>query len=233
LPWLLALAAAHVAARVAVSSAVRWDEAEQVLWSQQLQWGYGAQPPLYTWLQWTVNQALGPSVLALSVLKHALLALTYALMWLAGRELLGSRRGAWLAAASLLLMPPLAWDSIRDRTHTVLVTAMVCAAWWLLLRIVRRPRQADFAWLGLVCGLGMLAKYSFALVAAAMLLAALSVPEARRALLSRGWWWTLIVGALVVLPHVVWLAPHLHEATAGTVKRMQIQPAGQHLGLGL
>ena len=233
LPWLLALAAAHVALRVAVSSGVKWDEAEQVLWSQQLQWGYGVQPPLYTWLQWTVNQALGPSVLALSVLKHALLALTYALMWLAGRELLGSRRGAWLAAASLLLLPPLAWDSVRDRTHTVLVTATVCAAWWLLLRIVRRPRQADFVWLGLACGLGMLSKYSFALVAGAMLLAALSVPQARRALLARGWWWTPVVGALVVLPHLAWLAPHLQEATAGTVKRMQIQPEGQHPGLGL
>ena len=231
LPWLLALAVAHVAVRVAVSPALKWDEAEQILASQQLQLGYGPQPPLYTWLQWAVVQALGPGVLALSLLKHALLASAYALMWLAGRELLG-RRGAWWAAAGLMLLPPLGWYAIRDLTHTVLVTTLTCGAWWLLLRTVRQPRPALFAWLGLVCGLGLLAKYSFALVAAAMLLAALSVPEARRALLSRGWWWTPVVGALVALPHASWLFSHLHEATASTVSKMQIQPE-RHLGTGL
>ena len=76
LAWLLALALAHVAVRVAVSPALKWDEAEQILWTQQLAWGYGAQPPFYTWLQWGMNQLLGPSVLALSLLKHGLLALT-------------------------------------------------------------------------------------------------------------------------------------------------------------
>ncbi len=92
LAWLLALALAHVLVRVAVSPALKWDEAEQMLWSQQLALGYGAQPPLYTWLQWGVNALVGPSVLALSLLKHALLALTYALMWLAAREFGGNPR---------------------------------------------------------------------------------------------------------------------------------------------
>lgn len=231
LRWLLVMALAHVVVRVAVSPALKWDEAEQMLWSQQLALGYGAQPPLYTWLQWLVNQAFGPSVLALSMLKHALLALTYALMYLAGRELLGER-GAFWASASMLLLPPLGWYSVRDHTHTVLVTAMTCGAWWLLLRITRRPRPLDFALLGLVCGFGMLAKYSFALVAGAMLLAALSVPETRRALLSRGWWWAPTVGLLVVLPHAVWLVSHLAEATAETIGKMNIQP-DNGLGKGL
>lgn len=231
LAWLLALALAHVAVRVAVSPALKWDEAEQMLWSQELALGYGAQPPLYTWLQWLVNQVLGPSVLALSVLKHTLLALTYTLMWLAGRELL-QERGAWWASASMVLFPALGWDSVRDQTHSILVTAMACGAWWLLLRIVQRPRPLNFALLGLVCGVGLLAKYSFALVIGAMLVAALSVPQARRALLSRGWWWALAIGALVVSPHALWLASHLQEATTGTLAKMEIQP-GQALGKGL
>lgn len=140
--WLMAIALAHVAVRVAVSPALKWDEAEQLLWSQELALGYGAQPPLYTWLQWLVNQVLGPSVLALAALKHTLLALTYALMYLAGRELL-DERGAWWASASMLLLPPLGWFSVRDHTHTILVTTMTCGAWWLLLRIARRPRPSN------------------------------------------------------------------------------------------
>ena len=230
--WLLAMALAHVAVRVAVSPALKWDEAEQMLWSQQLALGYGSQPPLYTWLQWLANQVFGPSVLALSALKHALLALSFALMYLAGRELL-DERGAFWASASMLLLPPLGWASVRDQTHTILVTAMTCGAWWLLMRIARQPRPRDFALLGLVCGCGLLAKYSFALVAAAMLVAALSVPETRRALLSPGWWWAPVVGLAVVLPHAVWLASHLAEATAETIGKMNIQPQGSMVsGLG-
>ncbi|ART57799.1 glycosyl transferase [Acidovorax carolinensis] len=221
--WLAFFALAHIAVRVAVSPALKWDEAEQMLWTQQLSMGYGSQPPLYTWLQWLVNQVLGPSVLSLSVLKHSLLAMTYAFMYLAAREVL-DERGAFWASASMLLMPPLGWYSVRDQTHTVLVTAMVCAAWWLLLRIARKPRSLDFALLGLVCGLGMLAKYSFAMVAVAMLVAALSVRTTRSALLSRGWWWAPFIGLLVVLPHAVWLFSHLHEATAETIGKMNIQP---------
>lgn len=221
--WLAFFAFAHIAVRVAVSPALKWDEAEQMLWTQQLSMGYGSQPPLYTWLQWLVNQVLGPSVLSLSVLKHSLLAMTYAFMYLAAREVL-DERGAFWASASMLLMPPLGWYSVRDQTHTVLVTAMVCAAWWLLLRIARKPRSLDFALLGLVCGLGMLAKYSFAMVAVAMLVAALSVRTTRSALLSRGWWWAPFIGLLVVLPHAVWLFSHLHEATAETIGKMNIQP---------
>jgi 4-amino-4-deoxy-L-arabinose transferase-like glycosyltransferase len=197
LSWLIALAAAHVTLRVAISPALEWDEAEQMMWSQQLALGYGAQPPLYSWLQWGVNAVLGPGVPALSLLKHTLLALAYVMMWKAGRELLGPR-GAFWASASMLL-----------------------------LRIVKRPRPAEFAWLGLVCGAGLLSKYNFALVAAAMLAAALSVPESRRALLSRGWWWAPLLCALVVLPHAVWLASHLHQATAGTLNKMQIASAGK------
>ncbi len=221
--WLLALSLAHVVARVAVSPALKWDEAEQILWTQQLAWGYGAQPPLYTWLQWGMNQIFGPSVLSLSLLKHGLLALTYTLMYLAGRELLGPR-GAWWASASMLLLPALGWYSVRDQTHTILVTAMTCGAWWLLFRTVRNPRPQDFAWLGLVCAAGMLAKYSFALVIVGMLVGALATPEGRRALFSRGWWLALLVGVVVVAPHALWLLSNLHEATAGTLNKMQIQP---------
>ena len=42
---------AQVVARLWVSDALELDEAEQVLWTQQLALGYGTQPPLYTWLQ--------------------------------------------------------------------------------------------------------------------------------------------------------------------------------------
>ena len=80
LAWCLLWMLAHVASRVVVSPALELDEAEQALWSQTLAWGYGSQPPLYTWLQAGWFALLGPSVLALSSLKFMLLGLTLVLV---------------------------------------------------------------------------------------------------------------------------------------------------------
>ena len=233
LPWLLLLAAAHVLIRIISWQALQWDEAQQILWTQQLQWGYGAQPPLYTWLQWGVNQLLGPSVSALALVKHALIALSCVFMWLAARALMG-QRAAWWTAGSLFLLPAFGWYAISDLTHTILVIAMTCGAWWLLLRIVRRQGRdcvREFAALGVVCGCGILAKYSFALMLAALLLALLSVPESRRALFGWGWWWTVLIGLILVAPHGWWLLSHWHLASAGTLRKMEVAQPDWKMGL--
>ena len=221
LAWLVLLTVAHVVSRVAISPGMKWDESEQILWAQQFALGYGPQPPLYTWIQWAVCQLLGPSVLALALVKHMLIALTYVLAWQAARTLLGPQ-GAWRVAGALVLMLPFGWHALRDQTHSVLVTAMGFGAWWALLRQIRAPRPANFAWLGLFCGLGMLSKYSFALFLAALLLAAASVPQTRRALLARGWWLAPILALLIFAPHGFWLLSHWHQATAETLQKMDI-----------
>jgi len=59
--WFAAISLAHVAMRLLASPALKWDEAEQILWTQELALGYGPQPPLYTWLQWAMNQVFGPA----------------------------------------------------------------------------------------------------------------------------------------------------------------------------
>ena len=211
---------------------MKWDESEQILWAQSLSLGYGPQPPLYTWLQWTVCQLLGPSVLALAVLKHALIALTYCLAWLTGRLLL-NEKGAWWVAAGLLLMPPFGWDSLRDQTHTVMVTAMTMGLWWAVLRQVRHPQPINFVLIGLFCALGMLSKYSYAMLIGALFAASMTVSQVRAALFSKGWWLAPIVGSLIVAPHASWLLSHWGMATTETVQKMSISTEISRLkGLG-
>ena len=233
-PWLglLFLVCAHIVSRVAISSGMKWDESEQILWAQSLALGYGPQPPLYTWMQWAVCQVLGPSVLALAVLKHLLIGLTYCLAWLAGRQLL-NEKGAWWVAGGLLLMPPFGWDSLRDQTHTVMVIAMTMGLWWAVLRQVQRPQAINFVWIGLFCALGMLSKYSYAMLIAALFVASMTVPAVRSALFAKGWWLAPLVGALVFAPHATWLASHCGMATTEAVQKMSISAEVSHLkGLG-
>ena len=225
---LLLLLAAHVLSRVLISPGMKWDESEQILWSQQLALGYGAQPPLYTWVQWLAVQVFGPSVLALAVVKHGVIGLTCVFAWLAARELL-TPRGAFWVAGSLLLMPPFGWHAVRDLTHTVLVTAMALGLCWALLRLIKSPNPRNYLLVGLFCGLGMMAKYSFALLIAAYFAACLTVPQARRALFQRGWWLAPLVGLLVFLPNAWWVLTHWEVATASTIEKMEISTTTSHL----
>lgn len=224
LTWLLAWAVLQVLSRLWISPALELDEAQQMLWTQHLALGYGTQPPLYSWLQWSLNGLLGPSLLSLSVLKIGLLAFTYSFIWLAARAFLPAR-AAWWAAAGMTWFPLMGWESLRDLTHSVLVSCLVAATWWGTFTLIRRPGPRHFALLGLVLGLGVLSKYSFAMFAAALGLAALTIPEPRRAFLSRGWWWLPLTGTLVVAPHGLWLLEHWGQASQGTLNKLQVKAA--------
>src|SRR5215813_297968 len=63
--------------RIWISSSLDLDESEQLVLTQKLSWGYGSQPPLYTWIQFGFFKLFGPSVLGLSLLKNILLFCTY------------------------------------------------------------------------------------------------------------------------------------------------------------
>ena len=224
-PWLLLLLyfGAHVVARTLVSDALELDEAEQALWTQQLAAGYGTQPPLYTWLQWAVFQVAGVSVVSLSLLKNGLLASTYAFVWLAARRLMPPPL-ALLAAASMLLIPQIGWESQRDLTHSVLATAVAAATLYVVVRLIEKPRPLLYLALGLCAALGLLSKYSFAVYLAALGLAVLLSRDTRPVLRSP-WLIAAALLALVVLaPHALWLLDNWQLASARTLEKLDAAP---------
>jgi 4-amino-4-deoxy-L-arabinose transferase-like glycosyltransferase len=235
-PWLLLLLyfGAHILSRTLVSDALELDEAEQALWTQQLAAGYGAQPPLYTWLQWTMFQIAGVSVLSLSLLKNLLLASTYAFVWLAARRLMAAPL-ALLAAASMLLIPQIGWESQRDLTHSVLATAVAAATLYVVVRLIEKPCSVLYLALGLCAALGLLSKYSFSVFLAALGLALLLSRDTRPLLRSP---WIIAAGlvALAVLaPHALWLLDNWQLASARTMEKLGTHAsltAGVARGLG-
>jgi 4-amino-4-deoxy-L-arabinose transferase-like glycosyltransferase len=241
-PWLLALLlayfAAHVLSRIFVSDALELDEAEQAVWTQQLAAGYGVQPPLYTWLQWGMFQVAGVSVLSLSLLKNALLALTYVFVWLAARRMMAAPL-ALLASASMLLLPQIGWESQRDLTHSVLVTTLAAATLCIVVRLAQNPspglRPALHVALGAAIGLGALSKYSFAMFATALALAVLTTPQMRGVWRTRWIFLSMLVAVVVVAPHALWLVDHWHLASARTLEKLGAAPgvlSGFARGLG-
>ncbi|MDH4390537.1 MAG: glycosyltransferase family 39 protein [Aquabacterium sp.] len=232
---LLAYFALHTILRVLVSDAVERDEAEQLLWTQQLALGYGTQPPLYTWLQWGVFQVAGVSVAGLALLKNLLLAGTYAFSFLAARTVLPPANAA-LCAASMLLLPQISWESQRDLTHSVLVTSLAACMLWQVLALLQRPTPARYVLLGLATGAALLAKYSAAACAALWLVALLAHRDTRSLVLRPAFLLVPLVVVAVLLPHGLWLLDHWADATGGTLAKMGAgtsNPLGWAEGVGL
>lgn len=216
---LLAYFGTHACLRLLLPDALDLDEAELIYFGQRLRLGYSSQPPLYNWLQYLFFQLFGQSLAALTLLKNLLLFATYFCVYLAGRLLLPGHLAA-AAALSLLLLPQIGWESQRDLSHSVVLTTAAALTLYLLLRLPRAPRPATYAALGLAVGLGLLSKYSFALYAAALILAAAASAELRPCLLHRYLAITVLTALAVVAPHAVWLSDHLASAGARTIEKL-------------
>ena len=195
----------HVLSRSVVSTGLQLDEAEQLLLSQDWRWGYGSQGPLYTWIQKILFSAIGTNVFALSLLKNTLLFGAYAFVYCAAREIFVRKEPAVFASASLLLVPNIVWESQRDQTHLILATACAAITLFIFIRLLKTGKPGCYAAFGALVGLGALSKYNFLFFPVSLILAALSVPKLRRAVLSRKLALSLVAVAVVVAPHVNWL----------------------------
>jgi len=199
----------HLVLRVVVSANVELDEAEQVLLSQNFAWGYGSQPPLYTWLQMMLFRLFGENVFSLALLKNGLLFLLYLFTFLSAREISGEDRPAVAAMLSLLFIPQIVWESQRDLTHSVLVTAMMAGTLFAGLRLCRRGRTFDYLLFATFAGLGILSKYNFVVALVAFILAAGSLPQYRERLARPRILLALGVFVLIAGPHIFWAVTHV------------------------
>lgn len=211
--WIFAVPVALVLAifaglRMVYAGNVEPDEADLILFGQQLAWGYSEQPPLYSWICAAAFELFGTGVAALVAVRTLVLAATVALLHATARLAVPDRRLALLAACSVLLVPSLAWHALTYLTHSILAFFAGVACLHACLRVVRDGRRLDYIYLGVACAAGVLSKYNFALFAFAMLLAGLSLAPSRRRMLDLRMALTFATFAVFVAPHAYWVFEH-------------------------
>jgi 4-amino-4-deoxy-L-arabinose transferase-like glycosyltransferase len=219
----------QVVSRTLLSPSTHLDESEQLVFTQQWAWGYGPQPPLYTWIQKIIFSAFGVSVFSLALFKNILLFLIYALAYWNARFITRSQACGAVAAVSVLFIPQISWESQRDITHSVLATVLSLVALGLFCRVVEFRKTFDYLALGICIGLGCLSKYNFVLFLAGLLLAALTLKNPRAAVLNWRMLLAAIIGGLILLPHGLWAVHHQQMATASSSK-FAIQHSAPWLG---
>jgi 4-amino-4-deoxy-L-arabinose transferase-like glycosyltransferase len=212
LALLLLWGAGHALLRLALSSSLTADDAREAVLAQSLEWGYQArQPPLYNWLVWGAFRLLGPGLLALTVLKYGVLVLAFWLVHLIARRVLVDPCLRTLAAFAFLPVVPISWTIHEALTHSIAVLAACAGTAYALLRVAERPTPGAFALLGLAMGAGALAKFTYPLFLAALLVAALSLAPFRQRLLRPALLVAVAVAAVVVLPVAAWYASRAHD----------------------
>ena len=214
--WLLA----YIVARLLLPHAMELDEAEQVFFSQWLRLGYGPQPPLYNWLQQGVFSLTGVSLAGIILLKALLLFGCFAFMLAAARRVSEVETHRSAVLIGLLLLPQVAYMPLQDLTHTVLLLSATSLFYLTLLKLLDEPSAGAYALLGLSCAVGFLAKYNFALLPIAAILAALPDRSYRARVFDPRMLITILVGGVLVAPHLAWVLTHLDAATEGTLDKM-------------
>lgn len=220
-PWIMiAYIALQFGLRLTAPGGLGLDEAEQMVAVQRLELGYGAQPPLYTWLQIAMFEITGPGKLGLALLKHLLLASIYLGIWTLARLMGANHLTAAAAMFGTMLLPSVVWEAQRALTHSVLATAL--SVWTLVAatQAARTGRLRDFCLTGLAIGLGLLAKWSYALVLFGLVAMAFALPSLR----SRKTLLTIAIAAAIVAVPVWWVFDNWALTTA-SVHKLNIQSA--------
>lgn len=196
----------HIALRPVLTPVVGTDDVDQVFFSQYLAAGYSYEiPPLYTWLMWLVTQVLGPTVLAVGVVKYSTVFLIHLFTYLGARKLIADPRLQVAAGLSPMTLYPIGWRLHEADAYGVLSAACMMALVWAVLAVMQDRRLVRYIAVGLALGAGLLASGYFGIGALALLLALPFVPEGRRTLLHWGFPVALAVAALVVLPWGLWI----------------------------
>jgi len=211
----LAYGLVYTCMRLSISYNLPQDDVTANILAQTLELGYVVrQPPLYEWLLWSVQRLTGPTLPSFLILKYGLLTATFAFLYLVASRIFADRRWAVIAALSPLLLFQIGWNLHEGVTHTMALICAVAASMWAFMRLVERGGIGDYLLFGLIAGLGLISKYSFAAFLFILLASALLQPALRARLFNWRMLASIAAGAAVTAPVLYWLIAGRHDLVA-------------------
>lgn len=183
-----------------ISGSYPLDVVEGIFWGREWQMGYYKHPPLSSWVLYSAYALLGKS--GPYLLSQLCIALTLWLVYRLGKRITDPARAA---LGSLLLLCVFYFNyPALEFNHNIAQLPVWAGLIYLLHKAVSEHKLRDWLLFGALAGLGMLVKYSVAvLLITAVLYSLLSAH--RRLWLSKKPWLALLLALLIFAPHVYWL----------------------------
>ena len=193
------------------------DEFYYLACGRRLAWGYVDHPPVTPLLYRLADVTIGPSRFGLRIVPALIHAGVVVLAALLARELGGGSRAQALAALATALAPLLLTTGHFLGTVTVEIAAGVALA-LVLTRLVNGGDPRLWLLAGVVCGIGLLNKWTFAFAIAGL---GLGLLLDHRSVLATPWLPAgAVVAAVLVAPNLWWQAHHgwVQLAFAGSLR---------------
>ena len=207
-PIVLWLAGVKLAFHLWIIHGYGWfrDEFYYIACGEHLDWGYVDHPPLVALVTATTRAVLGDSIVAIRLPAALAGPATVIVTGLLAYELGAGRFGQGLAALAVLVA-----TIYLPLQHILSMNAWEPLLWsGVALFVVRgldRGGLRDWAFAGVLAGVGLQNKHSMLFFGFALLVG-LALSPARRTLWTRGPWTMGLVAAVIFLPNVVWEARH-------------------------
>jgi 4-amino-4-deoxy-L-arabinose transferase-like glycosyltransferase len=192
------------------SQDIHFDMGEMVAWSHEVTLGTPKHPPFGAWLvrAWFSIFPLTDWSYYLFAILLATLALWIA--WTISAEFLdGAKRVVGLAL--LTLVPFFNFHALKFNANTVMIP-LWAATTWFFLRSFQTHRVVFAVLAGLSAAAAMLGKYWSIFLLLGLAIAALTHPRRAAYFRSSAPYVTVIVGALALAPHLIWLYADHFEA---------------------
>ena len=202
----LFVAACSLALRLVLSGATDLIPEEAYYWNyaQHLDFGYVDHPPMVAWMIAVSTRILGDSEFAVRLPAIGCWLATAYFMYRWSENFFGE------TSACLVLMFLATFPFYFSTGFLMTPDAPLSAAWaaslWLLARALLEVNRRAWLWVGVSVGLGMLSKYSIALLGPATLAFILLDARSRIWLRRREPYQALAISILLFCPVVIWNA---------------------------
>jgi dolichol-phosphate mannosyltransferase len=173
-------------------------------YAQHPDWGYLDHPPMVAWLIWLGTSVFGDSEFGVRIMATFCWLLTACFVFRLAHNLFG-RTEAFMALLLLSVLPFFVGVGLLA-TPDAPLTAAWAGALYFLERATIGFRQGAWLGAGLCVGLGMLSKYTIALLGPATLLFLIIHPHTRLWLLTKWPYLCAILALAVFSPVIVWNA---------------------------
>lgn len=186
-----------------LSASYPLDVPEGIYWGREWQWGYYKHPPLSSWILfcfYTVFGHIGPYLLS-----QCTIALSLWLAYRLGLEIM-SRQRAFLGALLLLTIFYFTWPSL-EFNHNVAQIPIWLGLIYTFFLAIRYSQWHYWLIFGLLAGVGMMIKYSVAILLITIVLYSLITPY-RRLWLTLKPWTAILLAFIVFSPNIIWLFQH-------------------------
>jgi hypothetical protein len=195
------------------------DMTEMAAWGQQFQLGYSKHPPLAAWFAGAWFLVMPHSNLSFDLLAVLVAASGLAGIWKTAGLYLDSR-GQRMAMLPMILTPALTTWAFKYNANAILLGLWPWTVYFFLATLERRTLR-DAALAGLFAGLAMLGKYYSVVLFATLFVVLLLHPKRDTVLRSAAPYVAVLVGLLVMAPHIWWVIDTGATTLAYAVEKTQ------------